>query len=89
MLLILSTKSLADQAILLQKSSPAPYYGILMPVDYAKQLEKNTLDLALYKSELEKHEGAVPLYTTPDGSILVLVGVGGLLAGFLIGSLVH
>ena len=87
MLLMKTAKG--DQAILLQKNSPAPFYGILMPVDYAKQLEKNTLDMQLYKSELQKHEGAVPLYTTPDGSILVLVGVGGLLTGFLIGSLVH
>jgi hypothetical protein len=60
-----------------------------MPVDYAKQLEKNSLDAQLYKSELEKHEGSIPLYTTPDSSVIILVGVGGLLTGYLIGSLVH
>jgi len=89
MLLILSIRSLADQAILLPKNSPAPYVGILMPVNYAKQLEKNTLDLALYKSEVQKHEGAIPLYTAPDSSVIILVGVGGLLTGYLIGTLVH
>src|SRR5208282_1512589 len=83
--LMISTQSLADQAVILQKSSPAPYYGVLMPIDYAKQLEQKSLDAELYKSELAKHEGAVPLYTTPDGSYLVLIGLGGALVGFIVG----
>jgi hypothetical protein len=75
-----------DQAVLLQKSQPSPYYGVLMPIDYAKQLEKNSLDMALYKSELEKHEASIPLYTTPDGSTIVMVGVGAAILGFVIGA---
>jgi hypothetical protein len=58
-----------------------------MPVDYAKQLEKNTLDMQLYKSELQKHEGEVPLYTAPDGGRTILIGLGCAILGFVIGSL--
>lgn len=56
-----------------------------MPVDYAKALEKKSLDADLYKQELEKHEGSIPLYSTPDGSTLVLIGLGGALIGFIVG----
>lgn len=56
-----------------------------MPMDYAKALEQKSMNADLYKQELEKHEGAIPLYSTPDGSTLVLIGLGGALVGFVIG----
>jgi hypothetical protein len=73
--------------MLLQKGQSSPYYGVLMPIDYAKALEQKSLDLELYKVELKKHETDIPLYKAPDSSTIVLVGIGGVLIGFLIGAL--
>ena len=55
-------------------------------MSYARELEKNSLDMNLYKSELAKHEGEVPLYSAPDGGRTLLIGLGCALLGFVIGS---
>jgi hypothetical protein len=88
-MLLIKTAKADNQAILLNQNDKAPYYGVLMSVDYARELEKKSLDLDLYKSEIEKHEGEVPLYTTPDGGKTILIGLGCALLGFLIGSVSH
>ena len=77
------------QAILLQKSNPAPYAGVLMPTDYARKLEQKSLDAELYKIELQKHEGDVPLYSTPDSGTIIVVGVLCGVLGFFLGGLSH
>jgi hypothetical protein len=83
-LLTLSTKSLA-QATLLLKSSPAPFDGVLMTIDYAKDLQIDHMNASLYKMELKKHEGEVPLYAPSNAGTYILIGVGSFLVGFLIG----
>lgn len=87
-LLILSIRTLAQttpQAIILQKNNPTPYQGVLMPMSYARELEKKSLDLKFCEIEMQKHEGDAPLYTAPDGGKTVLIGLGGVLLGFIIG----
>jgi hypothetical protein len=71
--------------VLLQKSQPANYDGVLMPSETFRNYETDHLNAQLYRDELKKHEGAVPLYTTPDGSTLVLIGIGGAVLGYVIG----
>lgn len=59
-----------------------------MPMSYARELEKKSLDLKFCEVEMKTHEGEVPLYT-PDGGKTILIALGGVLLGFIIGSVVH
>lgn len=56
-----------------------------MPVETVRQLQTDHLNVQLYKEELNKHAGEVPLYSAPDSSKFVLVGVMALLLGLVIG----
>lgn len=60
-----------------------------MPVETLRKLETKSLNSDLYKAELEKNQQVIPLYSAPDHSVIVLIGVGGLLIGFLVGFLSH
>ena len=88
MILIKNAKA-DNQAVLINQNDRAPYYGVLMTVDYARELEKKSLDLDLYKAEVAKHEGEVPLYAVPDGGKTILIGIGCALLGFIMGSVPH
>jgi hypothetical protein len=56
-----------------------------MPVDYAKALEKKSLDADLYKTELDKNLDTPPEYKL-DGGRTILIGLGCAVLGFLVGS---
>ena len=87
--MILSIKSLADsQAVLINQNDKAPYSGVLMSMTYARELEKNSLDAQLYKSELDKNLSTPAEYKL-DGGRTVLIGVGCLALGILIGVVAH
>jgi len=45
----LNNKALADEVQYLSKDSPAPYTGILIPVEKAQELRKDALDLQITK----------------------------------------
>lgn len=77
------------QIVLIQKDEKASFSGALLPIDALRQLETKSLNSELYKAELEKNQQIIPLYSAPDHSILVLVGVGGLIIGFIIGFVAH
>jgi hypothetical protein len=84
-----SQNSLPLQASLIQKNQPASYDGVLLPIETLRQLQTDHLNMQLYKDELAKHEGEVPLYITPDSSKFVIVGVVALILGYVIGMTVH
>ncbi len=50
----------SPQAILLKKNDPAPYAGILAPVNYIKNLEADSERAKLYKLEIEKNKDCLP-----------------------------
>lgn len=48
------------QALLLQKNSPAPYAGLLAPVNYIKDLEQKAALAKMYKQTLDKNTDCLP-----------------------------
>ena len=84
-----SPQPLPPSIVLIQKNQPAAYDGVLMPVETLRNLETKSLNSDLYKAELTKNQQIIPLYSAPDHSALVLIGVGGLLLGFVIGFVAH
>jgi hypothetical protein len=60
-----------------------------LPVETVRQLQTDHLNIQLYKDELAKHSGEVPLYSAPDSSKFVIVGVVALLLGYVIGAAIH
>ena len=50
----------ADQALLIQKNSPAPYSGTLMPSSYAKDLAQKAALARMYKDQLDKNKDCLP-----------------------------
>ena len=58
-------------------------------MNYARELEKKSLDLTFCQSELNAHDAEVPLYAAPDGGKTILIGVGCVLLGVLIGMAIH
>jgi hypothetical protein len=59
----------------MEKGQPSPFSGALMPIERLRDLETKSLNADLYKQELERNEGQVPLYVAPDSSVMVLGGV--------------
>ena len=89
MLSIKSSAQALPQIVLLSQSDKAPYSGALLPMDMLRSFQVDHMNSLLYKTELSKHEGEVPLYAAPDGGKTVLIGVGCLLLGFVIGATAH
>lgn len=86
--LIWSTMGLSQvvpKVVLIQKNQPASFDGVLMPIEKLRELETDSLNAKLYKTELEKNEGSIPLYVAPDGSYLVLGGLSIAILFFFIG----
>jgi hypothetical protein len=54
-------------------------------MEVLRSLETDHLNAQLYKTELSKHEGDVPLYSAPDSSKIIVIGVISLVVGYLIG----
>ena len=73
------------QVTLLQKNSPAPYSGVLLPVEDLRILEKDHLDMMLYKNELQTQLDEAPLITPSDHSLIVITGIASLIIGLVIG----
>ena len=73
------------KVVLLQKDQPANFDGALIPIEKLRELETDHLNAALYKTELERQEGTVPLYVAPDSSYLILGGLGIAILFFFIG----
>lgn len=86
-------KSLASspslQVSLIKKGDTCPYDGALMPIETLRQLETKVLNADLYKTELDSHAGEVPLYSAPDSSKFVIIGIVALLLGYLVGMTVR
>jgi len=73
------------KVVLLQKSKPAPFDGALMPIEKLRDLETKALNADLYKTELDRQEGAIPMYVAPDSSYLVMGGLAIAVIFFLVG----
>jgi len=87
---MLSTQSLAQsQVTLLKKTDPAPYAGALLPIEDLKALQKDHLNAIDYKKELEEHESEMPLFFAPDSKTFVIIGMSGVVLGFVLWALVH
>lgn len=54
--------SRADEAILLEKEKPAPYTGVLMPVEKVQELRKSSIELENEKLRAESLQRSVELY---------------------------
>jgi len=73
------------KVVLVEKNQPSPFSGALMPIEKLRDLETKSLNADLYKTELERQEGEVPLYVAPDSSYLVLGGLGIAILFFFVG----
>jgi len=55
-----------------------------MPIEKLQGFETDHLNAGLYKTELNKHNGDIPLASPGDTSKIVLGTVGGFAIGFLL-----
>jgi hypothetical protein len=75
-------------AILIQENSPAPFSGALLPIDELKELQRDHLNLNLYKQELTKQQGQLPVYEMTDTTKIVVFSSLALIIGFVSGALI-
>lgn len=85
-LLLKSTISSAQyEAQLIKKNEKAPYTGILMPRDYASDLQNRAEKADFYKAELEVNKDCIPTMAmipseTSQESFWIGTGVGATMA---------
>jgi hypothetical protein len=86
-LLILSQQAncQTQSPVLLQKNQVTPFEGYLIPPKEMEDIGTMRLNNELYKTELNKQEGQIPLYVAPDSSYLVIGGIGIGILFFFIG----
>jgi hypothetical protein len=69
-LLMFPMKSLAEDAIVLEKNKAAPYTGVLLPEEKLKELHKASKDLETEKEINESYKRSVDIYKENQKELL-------------------
>lgn len=83
---------MAQQLMVLKKSEPAPYTGVLMPREMLERLELNSEMEAFYKDKAIDIPDSTPdlgAFSSVNPTAFVITGVVGIAIGFVLGTIAH